>query len=213
MIADFGMARHMDSNQGVDAQEVSGTPSFMAPEQILIKQYRLTPATDIYALGAILYCCLTNASPHGVGEADDVIRRAAAGRIRPPRELHPKIPPDLARSAFIAWNAPSDRYANVRHLACWRRARDGLPSAWSGRMTSACNAARREHGSLRQWAPVLLTIICCAALAIQNRKNSLLLGPGSGNTDNSQFMPTTTFDGFLQSHSSPLPTPNLRYRR
>ena len=39
LITDFGLARHMDASHGVDAQEVSGTPSFMAPEQILSKQY------------------------------------------------------------------------------------------------------------------------------------------------------------------------------
>ncbi|MGJ8671255.1 MAG: serine/threonine-protein kinase, partial [Oceanococcus sp.] len=44
MIADFGLARRMDAQGGVDAQEVSGTPNFMAPEQILIKQYRMTAA-------------------------------------------------------------------------------------------------------------------------------------------------------------------------
>src|SRR4029077_18049456 len=43
LIADFGLARRMDERGGADAQEVSGTPQFMAPEQILIKQYRLTP--------------------------------------------------------------------------------------------------------------------------------------------------------------------------
>jgi serine/threonine protein kinase len=67
LVADFGLARHMDDRGGVDAQEVSGTPSFMAPEQILIKQYRLTPATDIYALGAILYRCLGGVSPGACG--------------------------------------------------------------------------------------------------------------------------------------------------
>lgn len=51
LIADFGLARHMDANGAVEAQEVSGTPSFMAPEQILIKQYRLTAATDLYDSG------------------------------------------------------------------------------------------------------------------------------------------------------------------
>lgn len=129
LIADFGLARHMDGKGGVDAQEVSGTPAFMAPEQILIKQYRLTPATDIYALGAILYRCLTGVSPHGEGKPDDVIRRAAAGRVRPPRELNQAIPRDLdAISMKCLELQPSDRYANVAALADdLRHVRDGLP--------------------------------------------------------------------------------------
>lgn len=129
LIADFGLARHMDGKGGVDAQEVSGTPAFMAPEQILIKQYRLTPATDIYALGAILYRCLTGASPHGEGKPDDVIRRAAAGRVRPPRESNATIPRDLDAICMKCLELqPSDRYASVASLADdLRRVRDGLP--------------------------------------------------------------------------------------
>ncbi len=129
LIADFGLARHMDTSGGVDAQEVSGTPAFMAPEQILIKQYRLTPATDIYALGAILYRCLTGVSPHGEGKPDDVIRCAAAGRVRPPRELNAAIPRDIDAICMTCLELqPSDRYASVASLADdLRRVRDGLP--------------------------------------------------------------------------------------
>jgi len=129
LIADFGLARHMDAKGGVDAQEVSGTPSFMAPEQILIKQYRLTRPTDIYALGAILYLCLTGHAPHGEGAADDILRRAVAGRIRPPRELNPKISRDLDAICMKCLELqPGDRYGSAAQLADdLRRVRDGQP--------------------------------------------------------------------------------------
>ena len=129
LVADFGLARHMDGAGGVDAQEVSGTPAYMAPEQVLIRQYRLTPATDVYALGAILYRCLTGTSPHGEGRADEVIRRAAAGRIRPPREVAPSLPRDLDAICMKCLELqPSDRYPSVDALADdLRRVRDGLP--------------------------------------------------------------------------------------
>jgi hypothetical protein len=119
----------MDEAGGVDAQEVSGTPAFMAPEQILIKQYRLTPATDLYALGAILYRCLTGVSPHGDGSPDEVIRRAAAGRIRPPRAIDPSIQRDLDAVCMKCLELePRDRYPGVAALADdLRRVRDGLP--------------------------------------------------------------------------------------
>ena len=128
LIADFGLARRMDERGGADAQEVSGTPQFMAPEQILIKQYRLTPATDIYALGAVLYRCLTGTSPHGEGEADEIIRRAAAGRVRRPREVNPSVPRDLDAICMKCLELqPRERYATVAQLADdLRRARDGL---------------------------------------------------------------------------------------
>jgi len=129
LIADFGLARHMDANGAVEAQEVSGTPSFMAPEQILIKQYRLTAATDLYALGALLYRCLSGHSPHGEGGSDELIRRALAGRIRPLRELAPKVAPDLAAvcEKCLALE-PRDRYPSVRALIDdLRRVEAGLP--------------------------------------------------------------------------------------
>lgn len=131
LVADFGLARHMDAKGGVDAQEVSGTPNFMAPEQIHIKQYRLTPATDIYALGAILYLCLTGVSPHGSGSADDVMRRAAANRIAPPRSINRAISPDLAAITMKCLELqPADRYANVAALAeDLRRYTENLPVA------------------------------------------------------------------------------------
>ncbi len=129
LITDFGLARRIDANGGVDAQEVSGTPAFMAPEQILIRQYRLTTATDIYALGAILYRCLTGVSPHGEGQSDDVIRRAAAGRVRPPRAINPAIARDLDAICMKCLELqPSDRYPSAGVLADdLRRVRDGLP--------------------------------------------------------------------------------------
>ncbi len=129
LVADFGLARHMDANGGVDTQEVSGTPSFMAPEQILIKQFRLTPATDIYALGAVLYRALSGVSPHGEGKADELTQRAIAGRVRPLRELLPKLSRDLAAVTMKCLELlPKDRYTSVAALADdLRRIREQQP--------------------------------------------------------------------------------------
>ena len=129
LIADFGLARHMDDKGAVQAQEVSGTPAFMAPEQILIKQYRLTAATDLYALGAMLYRALSGYSPHGEGNSEELIRRALAGRIRPLRELAPTVAPDLAAvcEKCLALE-PRDRYPSARALIDdLRRIEAGLP--------------------------------------------------------------------------------------
>lgn len=164
LVADFGLARHMDDKGGVDAQEVSGTPAFMAPEQILIKQYRLTPATDIYALGALLYRCLTGVSPHGEGNPDDVIRRAAAGRIRPPRDLDPKIPRDIDAICMKCLELqPSDRYASVAQLADdLRRARDGLPVSVR-RVGFAERAQRWVRREPRLAAAIAITLLASLA--------------------------------------------------
>lgn len=161
-VADFGLARHIDERGGVDAQEVSGTPSFMAPEQILIRQYRLTAATDIYALGAILYRCLAGVSPHGDGQADDVLRRVASGRIRALREVAPTVPRDLDAICMKCLELqPADRYPTVAALADdLRRVRDGQP-------VSVRRAGTLER--LRRWAvrePRVALATAAAALAL-----------------------------------------------
>ncbi len=128
LVADFGLARHMDTEGGVKAQEVSGTPAYMAPEQILIEQYRLTVATDVYALGALLYRSLSGASPHGEGASADLIRRALAGQIRPLSEVAPGVDRDLAAvcAKCLALDQ-RDRYASVRELvADLRRVEAGI---------------------------------------------------------------------------------------
>ncbi|HET9049805.1 MAG TPA: serine/threonine-protein kinase [Chiayiivirga sp.] len=168
LVADFGLARHMDGQGGVDAQEVSGTPQYMAPEQILIKQYRLTHATDLYALGALLYRVLTGVSPHGEGQPDDVIRRAAAGRIRRPRELLTSIGRDLDAVCMKCLELqPTDRYPSVAALADdLRRVRDGLPVS----VRRIGNAERVRRWFKRE--PRLAFATCGAVLA-------LLIGAGA----------------------------------
>jgi serine/threonine protein kinase len=168
LVADFGLARHMDGQGGVDAQEVSGTPQYMAPEQILIKQYRLTHATDLYALGALLYRVLTGVSPHGEGQSDDVIRRAVAGRIRPPRDLMASLGRDLDAVCMKCLELqPSDRYASVAALADdLRRVRDGLPV--SVRSLGLLESFRRWSGQepiLPVFKGLLLFVIATLVLA------------------------------------------------
>lgn len=118
LIADFGLARRMNAAGEVQAQEVSGTPAYMAPEQVLIKEFRLGVATDIYALGAILYELLCGTPPHGQGATADVLQRALAGRVPPPRSLQPRVPRDLEAICLkcLALRA-GDRYASTQSLA------------------------------------------------------------------------------------------------
>lgn len=127
LVADFGLARPMDASGQVQAQEVSGTPGFMAPEQVLIREFRLSRATDGYALGAILFRLLTGRSPHGTGDVRDVLQRALAGRIEP-MPMDRSVPRDLQAicSKAMAWR-PEDRYGSVGDLVSDLRAfRAGL---------------------------------------------------------------------------------------
>src|SRR5262249_20796019 len=71
-IADFGLAKRLDDDSDhTHTGEILGTPSYMAPEQAEGKKDQISPATDVYALGAILYEMLVGAPPfQGISPLD-----------------------------------------------------------------------------------------------------------------------------------------------
>jgi serine/threonine protein kinase len=63
-VADFGLARRLEQCLVADNNEISGTPSYMAPEQATAGPQKITPATDIWGLGAIGYELVTGQPPY-----------------------------------------------------------------------------------------------------------------------------------------------------
>src|SRR5262249_23566106 len=63
-IADFGLAKWLDADSEISRHgQILGTPSYMSPEQASGEVNKIGPATDVYALGAILYEFLTGRPP------------------------------------------------------------------------------------------------------------------------------------------------------
>jgi serine/threonine-protein kinase len=94
-----------------------GTPAYMSPEQSEGDLNRLGPRSDVYSLGATLYCLLTGKPPFE-GEAADVIRGVQKGWFPPPRLVVPSIDRALAAVCLKAMALkPADRYATPKALA------------------------------------------------------------------------------------------------
>ena len=96
-LTDFGLARLVETESTVTRTlEVLGTPSYMAPEQAAGNNTKLTSATDIYGLGAVLYQLLTGHPPFAGGTTYETIKLLLDTEPRQPRELNPKIDRDLS---------------------------------------------------------------------------------------------------------------------
>ncbi|HEY1380903.1 MAG TPA: protein kinase, partial [Gemmataceae bacterium] len=93
-LTDFGLAKRLDQAAVSRTGEMVGTPAYMAPEQAAGRG-ELGPAADVYALGAILYECLTGRPPFQADTPFSVLTQVASADPIQPSRLRPGIPRDL----------------------------------------------------------------------------------------------------------------------
>jgi WD40 repeat protein len=119
-ITDFGLAKQLepDGEHLTQSGAVMGTPSYMAPEQAEGKIKKIGPAADVYALGAILYECLTGRPPFKAATTMDTLLQVISEEPVPPRRLQSKIPRDLETVCLKCLEkAPRNRYPSAKALA------------------------------------------------------------------------------------------------
>jgi eukaryotic-like serine/threonine-protein kinase len=118
-ITDFGLAKQLDTVDGPTATgAIMGTPSYMAPEQAAGEVKRIGPATDIHALGAILYEMLTGRPPFQGATMYDTMEQVRLQEPVAPRALQPKVPRDLETICLKCLRKePAERYATAGALA------------------------------------------------------------------------------------------------
>jgi serine/threonine protein kinase len=119
LITDFGLAKRLDSDTRVTPSEaVFGTASYMAPEQAEGRVRQIGPATDVYALGAILYEVLTGHPPFRGENVQATIRQVIHDDPAPPTRQRPEVPADLEAVCLKCLEKePGQRYASARELA------------------------------------------------------------------------------------------------
>lgn len=148
-ITDFGLAKRLDDPGGpTRAGAVLGTPSYMAPEQAEGRLGTIGPATDVYALGAILYNLLTGRPPFLGESAWETVNQVLANDPVPPSRLQPRIPRDLETICLKCLaKAPHQRYAGALELAeDLRRCanREPIRARPAGRIERGIKWARRK---------------------------------------------------------------------
>ncbi len=118
-VTDFGLARRLvgDSELTLTGQVV-GSPNFMPPEQGAGKKARLGPASDVYGLGALLYCLLTARPPFVAETFEATLEQVLHTEPVAPRQLNPGLPLDLETICLKCLEKdPARRYASAAELA------------------------------------------------------------------------------------------------
>jgi serine/threonine-protein kinase len=111
-----------------------GTPAYMSAEQASGDLDRLGPRSDVYSLGATLYCLLTAKPPFEGNDIGEVLRKAQRCEFAPPRRIDTTIDKALEAVCLKAMaREPEDRYASCRALAedVERWMADEPVSAWA----------------------------------------------------------------------------------
>ncbi|MGE3804397.1 MAG: protein kinase [Gemmataceae bacterium] len=139
-ISDFGLVKRVATDSGLTQTGlILGTPTYMSPEQS--KGSNVGPATDIWALGIILYELLTGRPPFLGGDAMNTLNLVNNADPVPPRKLQPRLPRDLETICLKCLEKdPERRYPTARHLA------EDLSRFRNGETIMARRASLRERG-------------------------------------------------------------------
>jgi len=113
-VMDFGIAR-LQSADVSGSGAIVGTPNYMAPEQVT--NGAITPATDLFSVGCLLYELLTYTKPFDGDTVHSVLYQVLTTEPKPLRSVAPTLPAGLERVVARAMNkVPEDRYQTARQM-------------------------------------------------------------------------------------------------
>jgi formylglycine-generating enzyme required for sulfatase activity/tRNA A-37 threonylcarbamoyl transferase component Bud32 len=191
LVVDWGLAKALDqagepATEGplratlssdaelTQAGTALGTPAYMSPEQAAGRQEQLGPRSDVYSLGATLYCLLTGQAPFAESDAGALLGKVQRGDFAAPRQVSRQVPPALEAVCLKAMALqPADRYATPRELAeeLERWLADEPVRAYREPLPARLGRWARRHQKLTVGAGVLL-LTGLAALGV----STLLVG-------------------------------------
>jgi formylglycine-generating enzyme required for sulfatase activity len=159
-LCDFGVARDLDAQSLTATGTMLGTPAYMPPEQVEGDKRAMDARTDVYGMGAILYCCLTGRAPFLGETAMNIVKKVLTDEPDLPRDLRPEIPEGLERVCMKALAKDRDeRYASAEDLA------DDLERVARGEAPRVGALPRRRAGGRRlALGAGLALIVACGAV-------------------------------------------------
>ncbi len=167
-VTDFGLVKMLQADsRKTTTGVILGTPSYMAPEQAAGRAQEVGPLSDVYALGAILYECLTGRPPFREATPLDTLVQVLEGEPLRPRQLNPQVPRDLETVCLKCLEkAPEERYPSADALA------DDLERHLNGEEIEAQGAGVASR--LRRWARrepalssrLIVLAVCCVVIQV-----------------------------------------------
>ncbi|HEU4735521.1 MAG TPA: protein kinase [Solirubrobacterales bacterium] len=115
-LTDFGIARAVEQTRITQVGSVVGTAAYLSPEQV--RGEEATPATDVYALGVVLYQFLTGRLPYEGSTLAELAVRQQNEKPLPPSTYNDDVPETLGAVVLRALEGdPNRRYASASELA------------------------------------------------------------------------------------------------
>ncbi len=115
-LADFGIARAIEQTRITQVGSVVGTAAYLSPEQV--RGEEATPATDVYALGVVLYQFLTGRLPYEGSTLAELAVRQQNEKPLPPSTYNDEVPETLGAAVLRALEGdPNRRYASAGEFA------------------------------------------------------------------------------------------------
>jgi serine/threonine protein kinase len=113
-VLDFGVSKAPTSDDLTREGQIVGTPQYLAPEQV---DGKVGPASDQYALGVLIYACLTLRLPYEDHQSFGLLRAIESGKFESPRMFRPDLPEALERIVLRAMHVvPAERFESVYAL-------------------------------------------------------------------------------------------------
>jgi WD40 repeat protein len=167
-VSDFGLARLVGQDGLTVTGEILGTPGYMPPEQAAGRAMDVGPHSDVYSLGAVLYCVLTGRPPFQTAEVAETLRQVRDQEPVPPRRLNSGVPRELETICLKCLEKnPHRRYPSAAALANdLQRFEQGQPilAVRAGALTYAAKWMRRRPAIAGLLATILLLAVTgCAS--------------------------------------------------